>query len=114
MELLLVLAIIGFIAQIVIFSLGVITEGAIDQRDKRNAQEIAGLAAAASAAGAKFVVPGDEVATLANLREGRAPNSGPFRGRLFQLSSVVGPSELQGAMRFLELRNEELCLNGQL
>ena len=73
MELLVTVAIIGVLAAIGVVAFGGARQGAEDQKDKRNAQEIASMAAVANAAGAPFVVPGDEKATIENLRTGCAP-----------------------------------------
>lgn len=107
MELLVTITILGVLAVISIGAFGGVRQGAVDQKDKRNAQEIASVAAIARAAGADFVVPGDEKATIENLRNGTKPSSGAFKDRLFQLPSLGDP-EILGAMRFLALQDAEL------
>lgn len=106
-ELLTVIAILSILTSIGVGALGGARQGAVDQRDKRNAQEIASLAAIANAAGAHFLVEGDERATIENLQQGCAPNHGPFKGRTFQLPSL-GEPEIVGAMRYLAIRETEL------
>lgn len=106
-ELLTVIVVIGFLASIAILGFGGAHEGAIEQRDKRNAQEIANVASFASAAGAKFVVPGDEQASIYKLKEGCTPTHGAFKGRLFQIPTM-GDAEITGAMRFLALNDQDL------
>ena len=106
-EMLTVIAIMGILASISIGAFGGARQGAVDQKDKRNAQEIASTAAIASAAGAQFLVPGDERATINNLRAGCTPSQGAFKGRLFKLSNLAEP-EINGAMRFLALNDSEL------
>jgi prepilin-type N-terminal cleavage/methylation domain-containing protein len=106
-EMLTVIAIMGILASISIGAFGGARQGAVDQKDKRNAQEIASTAAIASAAGAQFLVPGDERATINNLRTGCTPSQGAFKGRLFKLSNLAEP-EINGAMRFLALNDSEL------
>jgi len=107
MELLVTIAILGIIASMAVGAFGGARQGAVDQKDKRNAQEIASMAAIANAAGASFVVPGDERGTIENLRIGCAPTRGAFKGRRFQLPSL-GEPEITGAMRFLALNDSEL------
>jgi prepilin-type N-terminal cleavage/methylation domain-containing protein len=106
-EMLTVIAIMGILTSISIGAFGGARQGAVDQKDKRNAQEIASTAAIASAAGAQFLVPGDERATINNLRTGCTPSQGAFKGRLFKLSNLAEP-EINGAMRFLALNDSEL------
>ncbi|MCB0220378.1 MAG: type II secretion system protein [Chrysiogenetes bacterium] len=107
MELLVTIAILGVLATIGIGAMGGARQGAVDQKDKRNAQEIASVAAIASAAGASFVVPGDEKATIVNLKNGCSPSTGAFKGRVFKLPNL-GEPEINGAMRFLALNDSEL------
>ncbi len=107
MELLVTVAIIGVLAAIGVVAFGGARQGAEDQKDKRNAQEIASMAAVANAAGAPFVVPGDEKATIENLRTGCAPSRGAFKGRLFKLSNM-SEFNIKGAMRFLAMNDNEL------
>lgn len=107
MELLITLAILGVIASMAVGAFGGARQGAVDQKDKRNAQEIASTAAIGSAAGADFVVTGDAKATIENLRAGCTPTRGAFKGRTFQLPSL-GEPEITGAMRFLALNGSEL------
>lgn len=107
MELLITIAILGIIMSIAITSMGGARQGAEDQKDKRNAQEIASVAAMAHAAGASFMVPGDEQATIANLRGGTVPATGAFRGRIFKISDMQD-LDIQGAMRFLALNDTDL------
>ncbi len=107
MELLVTVAILGILAMMAVIGFGGARQGAVDQKDKRNAQEIASMAAIANAAGAQFVVPGDEKASIENLRTGCAPSRGAFKGRLFKLPGM-GEPEIEGAMRFLALNDTEL------
>lgn len=107
MELLVTIAILGILTAIGIGAMGGARAGAVDQKDKRNAQEIASVAAIASAAGAQFIVPGDERATIENLRDGCSPSQGAFKGRVFKLPSL-GEPEISGAMRYLALNDTDL------
>jgi prepilin-type N-terminal cleavage/methylation domain-containing protein len=107
MELLITIAVLAVVMSIAIMALGGVREGAEDQKDKRNAQEIASVAAMANAAGARFIVPGDEKATIVNLRDGIAPATGAFRGRIFRIPDMHD-AEIKGAMRFLALNDSML------
>lgn len=107
MELLVTVAIMGVISSIGVGAFGGARQGAEDQKDKRNAQEIANMSAVANAAGATFAVPGDEKASIENLRTGCTPSRGAFRGRLFKLSNM-NESDIKGAMRFLAMNDNEL------
>jgi len=107
MELLIVISILAVIVNIIVMSMGSARQGAEDQKDKRNAQEIANVAAMANAAGASFLVPGDEKATIKNLRDGIAPATGAFRGRIFRIPNMQD-AEIKGAMRFLALNDTDL------
>lgn len=107
-ELLVTIAIIGILVNLsMMFFGGSSNQVAVEQKDKRNAQEIANIAAMASAAGAHYLEPGDEAATIANLRVGCTPTTGAFRGRLFKISAL-GEKEIQGAMRYLALNDTDL------
>lgn len=107
MELLVTIVILGLIMSITIMTMGSTRQAAEDQKDKRNAQEIASVAAMANAAGASFIVPGDAEATIVNLRDGTAPTTGAFSGRTFRIPDMHD-TEIQGAMRFLALNNTDL------
>ncbi|MFC5455427.1 hypothetical protein [Prosthecobacter fluviatilis] len=107
MELLITIIILSIVMSIAIMSMGSARQGAEDQKDKRNAQEIASVAAMASAAGADFIVPGDEHATIVNLCDGTTPSSGVFSGRVFKIPSMRD-AEITGAMRFLALNDSDL------
>jgi len=107
MELMITLTIMGIISTIGVGAFGGARQGAEDQKDKRNAQEIASMAAVANAAGASFVVPGDEKASIENLRIGSAPSRGAFKGHLFKLSNM-SDFDIKGAMRFLVMNDNEI------
>lgn len=104
MELLISIMVIGVVCGFAVMAFGGARSGAVDVRDKRNAQEIAGVASAALAAGANFIVEGDEKSTINNLREGCSPTHGIFKGRLFKIPDMHDP-EIKGAMRFLALND---------
>lgn len=107
LEMLISLAVLGIMTSLALSIFGGASEGAKEQKNKRNAQEIASIAAVANAAGAQFVVPGDERATIENLRNGCSPGRGAFKGRKFQLPNLDEPA-ITGAMRYLALNDAEL------
>ena len=107
MELLLVVMIIGIVANMAIFSLSSTNDEVNAIKDRRNAQTIASVAATASAAGALFVVTGDVRASAVNLRTGATPGSGIFKGKEFKLPPMAD-KEFDGAINHLELRGSEL------
>lgn len=108
LELLIVIAMIGLLANIAVMGLGGVRQATLDQRDRRNAQEIASISSIAAAAGASFVVPGDEEATVQNLVAGCTPARGAFRGKTIQVPSL-GTNEVRGAMRYLILTEYDLA-----
>lgn len=104
-ELLVAVAIMGILLNMALMTFGGAREGAENQRDKRNAQEIASVAASANAAGAQFVVSGDLQATIQQLRQGTTPSNGAFRDRTFRITNIPD-AEIQSAMRYLALNND--------
>lgn len=101
-EMLLTIAILGVILNVMIMSVGGIRQASMSAKNHRNAQEIASLAAAASAAGADFIVEGSEEASIQNLVLGVRPDIGVFRERVFKLPPLSA-KEIQGAMEYLKL-----------
>ncbi len=112
MEMLIVIALIGIMVNMVLFNFGGARSGAEDSRDRRNAQEIATVAACANAAGADFVVTGDEEATVYNLVVGASPADGVFKGKTFKVPPMEDAA-LHGAMKFLALQDHELVYQHQ-
>jgi len=106
-ELLTSVAIIGILANLAMMAFGGVTQDAEFQKNKRNAQEIATLAATASAAGASFIVEGDERATIVNLRTGVAPTAGAFNGHVFIIPGL-SDTDITGAMSYLTLNDTNL------
>ena len=107
MEMLIVVAVIGVLANIALIAFGSVSKTATEMKDRRNAQEIATIAAAARAAGADFVVPSDKAATVENLAVGTSASRGIFKGRRFALPSM-GMSERNGALNYLAFNGGEL------
>lgn len=106
-EMLLTIAILGVILKVMIMSVGGLNQASTSAKNHRNAQEIASLAAAASAAGADFAVEGNEEQTIQNLFLGVRPKVGIFRERIFKLSPM-DTKEIQGAMEHLKLSGGQL------
>lgn len=84
-------AIIGVMASLVTLAIGSARQGAVDQRNRRNAQEIASTAAS----------------TIANLAAGVKPDTGIFRERLSKFAPMTA-AEIEGAMHHLALMDTEL------
>lgn len=105
-EVLVVVAAIGLLAAIALPSL---TAAKVSEESshRRNAQQLATVAATATIAGANAVVAGDLVATVNRLVTGVAPTKGPFKGRVFQVSGM-GAEARTGAMIYLRVSNEQL------
>ncbi len=105
-EVLVVVAAIGLLAAIALPSL---TAAKVSEESshRRNAQQLATVAATATIAGASAVVEGDLVATVNRLVAGVAPTSGPFKGRLFQVGGMDAEART-GAMNYLRVSNGQL------
>lgn len=114
MEMLIVISVIGVIGSMAILSWGGASQEATDMKDRRNAQEIASMAAMASAAGADFVVQGDERATIQKLVDGVTPSSGIFKTREFKLQPLGGNTAITGSMRYLTLKDTELIYHNAI
>ncbi len=101
-EMLVVIAIIGIFSAIsVSFLHGYYREGALQVRDRRNAQEISALCMGASAAGADVISVGHMESTIQNLIDGREGTTGTFKGRLFRITALTD-EEIAGALNYLE------------
>lgn len=110
-EMLMAIAVIGIISSMVIPNVcGTITQTVREVHDRRNAQEIAGLAQNAHAVDADFVEEGDLRATVLNLTEAVEVTDGPFRGSTFRLENRLSSADLTAALRFLALVDGEVRL----
>jgi prepilin-type N-terminal cleavage/methylation domain-containing protein len=105
-EVLVVVACIGLLAAIALPSLTAVKQSE-EGSHRRNAQQLANMAAAATIAGAKAVVDGDLVATVNLIVSGVAPTRGAFRGELFQVSGLNAEA-LDGAMKYLRVEEMQL------
>lgn len=106
-EMLITMSIFAILGSLAFASLSNTTSAASKQKDKRNAQLLAGMASAANAAGAVFVVEGDEQATILRLCQGCSPAHGVFKGRQFKFPPLTG-EDLTGAMQYLRLSGDLL------
>lgn len=110
-EMLVAIAVIGIISSMVIPNIsGTLTKSVGEVHDRRNAQEIAGLAQNAHAVAADFVEEDDLRATVMNLLEGVEVTDGPFRGSIFRLENRLSDADLTAALRFLALVDGEVRL----
>lgn len=110
-EMLMVVAIFGVISSMIAPHIsGTLTSATREIHDRRNAQEIVGLAMSAQAADAPYIEYGDLRATVENLINGVEAPDGPFRGCVFRLENRLSEKDLHAAMQFLELTGDELLL----
>ena len=109
-ELMMAVALVGILANLAMMAFGNVSQTSEFQKDKRKAQELASLATMASAAGADFIVPGDEQATIVNLRTGVTPTKGAFQGRLFIIPGL-SDTDITNAMNYLTLNGTDLLYN---
>ncbi|MES2594273.1 MAG: prepilin-type N-terminal cleavage/methylation domain-containing protein [Verrucomicrobiota bacterium] len=107
MEMLIVVAIIGIMVNLVLFSWSGNNAEVNAIKDRRNAQTIASLASTASVAGADFVVAGDIPATVEALAQGTTPTSGAFKGREFKLPPMA-EKEVTSALNYLNWSGSDL------
>jgi prepilin-type N-terminal cleavage/methylation domain-containing protein len=106
-ELLIVIAVVGIMAAIVMPHVGNSTRMAIIQRDRNNAQRICSMASGASAAGADFMVPGDKEASIRKLMQGVNGGDSAMRNVRFTLS-MLKPEEITSAAALIEIRDNTL------
>ena len=110
-EVLTMLAIIGIIGAIAIPQLtSWLTSDAQELRNRRNAQELAGVFANAQAAGRDFAASGDLVQTIRNVITGGSPSEGPFKGQLYAMRSLK-EQDIPSVQKYLDLQGGVLCYN---
>ncbi len=108
-EMLMAVALIGILSAIAIPVLS--GKNTYDvARDRRNAQEMAGVSIAAQAAGLNFVVPGDLNATVRNILAGGSPTTGAFKGQSFRATGVAEADALRAAT-YLQINGSALQYN---
>jgi type II secretory pathway pseudopilin PulG len=106
------IAIIGYLSSIVVPNVsGSLMSSVREIHDRRNAQEIAGLAQMAHAVDLDFVVEGNLRGTVLNLMDGVEVMDGAFRGSTFRLENRLSSEDLTNALRFLALNGGEVTLN---
>jgi prepilin-type N-terminal cleavage/methylation domain-containing protein len=107
-EMLIVIAILGIMAAIVIGAMGGTNRDTmVKVRDQRNAQEVVSLSTAATNAGLQVVESGDMRATIKNLMKGKEAKGGIFAGRTFRLSKL-SEEEITGAINYLDWNNDQI------
>jgi type II secretory pathway pseudopilin PulG len=112
-EVLTMLAIIGIIGAIAIPQLtSWLTSDAQDLRNRRNAQELAGVFATAQVAGRDFAASGDLVQTIRNVITGGSPSDGPFKGQFYGMRSLK-EQDIAGVQKYLSLKGDMLCYNSR-
>ena len=101
-EMLVVIAVIGIIAAIAVPNIGKINDSAREATNRRNAQSVASVFAAAQAAGLDFA-GADTAATIAAVvTGGSVTEEGPFNGTFFGVPSLDA-TEQAGAGTYLDL-----------
>ncbi len=109
---LVVIAIIGILASITMGYLsGSHRKAIVETRHRRNAQEMASVAATGAACGVDFAVPGDILATAQKIVDGLAATDGPLAGKTFRLPNVA-PEDIAGAAYYLRLEGSNILYDG--
>lgn len=108
-EMLVVIAVIGVIAAIAIPSIGSINDSAKTAKDQRNAQSIASVYQAGSAAGVSWGTDLDTAVTDV-VSGNKAPADGAFKGKVFNVPNVSA-DDIAGAKKYLKYENNQLTYN---
>ncbi|MGY8644404.1 MAG: type II secretion system protein [Verrucomicrobiales bacterium] len=107
-EMLVVIAVIGVITAIAVPQIANINSKARAGKDRRNAQNIASVVAAAQAAGHDFLVGNaTPAAVVTAVVAGDSPTTGPFAGTLFGIQGM-DPTDQTGALTYLKILNAQL------
>lgn len=106
-EMLTTIAVLGVMTSMALISIGNVNRNSVETRNRRNAQELAGICASAQAAGVDFVVANDLEQTIRNVVAGGAPTSGAFTGHYFGLPGLT-PEDQTSAKTYLYLDNGSL------
>ncbi len=110
-EALIVVAVIGVLVGIVVFTLPGTREDALRAVRQRNAQEIVSLSVAARTAGAVFIEPGDKATSVSRLIDGATSHTGTFKDVKFSLSNI-DKAVLMESLPYIGLRGHELVYDG--
>jgi type II secretory pathway pseudopilin PulG len=110
-EALIVVAVIGVLVGIVVFTLPGTREDALRAVRQRNAQEIVSLSVAARTAGAVFIEPGDKATSVSRLIDGATSHTGTFKDVTFSLSNI-DKSVLMESLPYIGLKGHELVYDG--
>lgn len=104
-EVLAVICLIGILSSIALGWFGGNNKSSIERViHQRNAQEIVSLGVCATMGGADFVVPGNKMATAANLIVGVTGREGMWKDKLFRLNNLK-PADLPGALTFVKFES---------
>ena len=111
-EMLVVIAIMAILAGLGIGYLTNLNDNIGETRDRRNAQEIASTAAAATAAGlTSMVVAGDAVQTARNVSLGATATQGSFSGKVFRVPGMSDADVVKAAY-YLDINGQSVTYNG--
>ncbi len=105
-EMLLVVALIGIMCAIVVPTMTSHSQYEA-ARNRRNAQEMSAVCAAAQAAGINLVIPGDLQATIRNILAGGSPTAGVFKGQSFRATGI-NEDDAMKAVSYLQLQGSSL------
>ncbi len=109
-EMLITIAVIGVIAAIAVPSISSVRKNAQASKDKRNAQELASIFEAASAAGVNFS-GGDEHAVVASIAAGVIADEGLMKGSYYGLKGLT-EAERYRAVKYLDFKDGILIYTG--
>lgn len=111
-ELLVVIFVIAIVSAIALPMIVGVRDGSSEYvKNKRNAQMLSSIAAAAQAAGLDFVVPGDTTETIDNIVSGATVTGGQFAGQRFALPGL-NAEDKAGAVEYLSIENGMLVFHG--
>lgn len=105
-EMLMAISLLGVLVAITVPSLFQ-TDSVYGVRNRRNAQELAGVCNSANAAGLNFVQNENVMETIRGLTRGGMPSRGAMKGRLFVVPGL-SEEDLQGATKYLSIQDGQL------
>ncbi len=110
-EILMTVALIGVMAAWAFSALSGYRRQVEETRNRRNAQEMANVCAAASAASISFVTAGDVVQSARNIVTGATAAGGAFTGKTFRLPGL-SDSDILGAAYYLQISGKMVVYDG--